>query len=356
MEPCFGPRCARSSWSATRNGCPPWRRRPGCSGGTTDRSWNGWSPPATRRKRSAGNAACTPEIASYPNHHYYADQLRTAYTPAADAAARAVRPYEVVAVDGVCEEASTSFVNRAENGRVHRQLPGGPRRLLRERDHHHAVPGPSQGARRRRCHQRAHDRLLPGPRGGCRRAEHRPPREIGFWLTRGSSTWRSRAPSTACAWSAPRSAGQRGTGRARGGRPTARSHRRGGGQRAAAVRACARSKRPLFCVNRQHPLHSRKPCSHTSSTTSSRWRPTSKLLPISIAVASVAAIYVHDRVHQTPTAHQKLNNFIWPRASSSSWSRRKASASGRTWRSPRPFCASRPSAWRSSSWNSPASS
>ena len=33
-------------------------------------------------------------------------------------------------------------------------------------------------------------------------------------------------------------------------------------------------------------------------------------LPISIAVASVAAIYVHDRVHQTPTAHQKLNNFM----------------------------------------------
>jgi hypothetical protein len=33
-------------------------------------------------------------------------------------------------------------------------------------------------------------------------------------------------------------------------------------------------------------------------------------LPISIAIASVAAIYVHDRVHQTPTAHQKLNNFM----------------------------------------------
>lgn len=50
-----------------------------------------------------------PEIVAFPNRQFYDGRLATEYAAHVD-----VPPYQVVDVDGVCEEVGTSFVNRAE--------------------------------------------------------------------------------------------------------------------------------------------------------------------------------------------------------------------------------------------------
>lgn len=52
-----------------------------------------------------------PDIVAFPNRRFYDGRLETEYT---GCASQTVPPYQLLDVDGVCEEVGTSFVNRAE--------------------------------------------------------------------------------------------------------------------------------------------------------------------------------------------------------------------------------------------------